>query len=106
MDLTVDYNKIINPIIEDPNDFFEYGISGDILVKNGLTNLENEKAKFTIKVFQLDNISLERDRRRVVNMLQLYKNQDFKVNEIFRFLADYKSFIECIYPKLTKEEKN
>ena len=99
------YNKIINPVIEDPNSFFEYGIVGDILVKNGLTNLENVKAKFTIKVFELNNISLLKARRRVVDVLQSYKNQDFEVNEILHFLADYKSFIECIYPKLKKEEK-
>ena len=99
-----DYTKIINPVLEDPDSFFEYGIAGDILVKNGLTNLENEKAKFTIKVFRLDDISLEKDRRRVVHMLQSYKNQNFEINEIFRFLSDYKSFIECIYPKLKKKE--
>lgn len=99
-----DYKKMINPIIENPNDFFEYGLSGDILVKDKLTLIQNEKAKFTIKVFKLDDISLEKDRRRVVGMLQLYKNQDFELNSIFTFLPDYKSFVECIYPKLKKEE--
>lgn len=99
-----DYQKIVNPIIENPDDFFEYGLAGDILVKDRLTNIQKEKAKFTIKVFNLDDTSLIIDRRRVVDMLQLYKNQDFKLNRVFNFLPDYKSFIECIYPKLKKEE--
>jgi len=101
-----DYKKIINPAIENPNDFFEYGLSGDILVKDGLTNIQKERAEFTIKVFKLDDTSLIIDRRRVVAVLQLYKNQDFTLNRVFHFLPDYKSFIECIYPKLKKEEQN
>lgn len=99
-----DYKKIINPVDDNPNDFFEYGASGDILVKDGLTNIQNEKAKFTIKVFKLDDMSLIMERRNVVYMLQSYKNQDFELNSIFKHLTDYKSFIECIYPKLKKEE--
>ena len=99
-----DYNKIINPVIENPNNFFDYGISGDILVKDGLSNTDKEKAKFTIEVFELNHISLQEARKNIVQILQIYKNQEYKVDEIFRFLTSFQSFIEVIYTKLKKEE--
>ena len=95
-----DYQKIVNPVIENPDDYFEYGLTGDILIKDGLSQPNKQKAEFTIKVFALDNKSLTEARKSLVLTLKSYTEQNFPISEIFSYLNDYKSFTTHIYNKL------
>lgn len=95
-----DYQKIVNPVIENPDDYFEYGLAGDILIKDGLSQPNKEKAEFTIRVFALDNKSLIEARKSLVLTLQCYTEQNYPMSEIFSYLNDYKSFTTHIYNKL------
>jgi len=94
-----DYVKIINPVIENPDDFFDYGIDGDILVKNGLSFTDKEKAEFTIEVFKLDNTSLTEDRKRVGKSL-IYYLDCYELDDILNDINSYPNFIKAICPKL------
>lgn len=95
-----DYRKIINPAMENPDNYFEYGLAGDILIKQNLTQSDKEKAEFTIKVFSLNHKSLVDKRKSIVPSLQSYKEQDFEIDEIFEYLPDYKTFVVDIYSKI------
>ena len=62
-----DYKKLINPVIE--NHFLEYTFYGELEVKEDLNESDIEKAKFTIKILNLNNRSLIEERKRVINSL-------------------------------------
>lgn len=94
------YEKMINPTFENPNDFFEYSVAGDIIIKNNLSPSDFEKAEFTLKVFALNCKSLLEERKAIVNMLITYKEEKYSIDSIFEYFQCYKSFIENIYPKL------
>ena len=85
-----EYENIVNPILENPNDFFCYLPTGEIIAKN-------EKGKFTIDMFQLNATSLIQCRLQVIKSLE---HLDLSLEEIYEFFSDYHSFIENIYPKL------
>jgi len=93
-----EFDKIVNPVIENPDNFFDYGIDGDIFAKNGLNQLDKEKAEFTIKVFALNNSSLKKDRAKIGATLSFYS--DSELNDILNDIANYPSFIKNIYKKL------
>jgi uncharacterized protein (TIGR02646 family) len=95
-----EFDKIVNPVIENPDDFFDYGIDGDILVKDGLSNIDKEKAEFTIKVFALNNSSLKIDRAKIGNSLSFYYDLDFEIDDILNDIVNYPSFIKNIYTKI------
>ena len=75
--ISADYKKIINPVIENPDEFFEYGINGTIIIKDKLIQIDKDKAKFTIEVFKLDNKSLEIDRQKIGNSLNYYYELEY-----------------------------
>lgn len=98
-----DYQKIINPVLENPDEYFEYGFAGDILIKENLSQSDKEKAEFTIKVFALNHKSLTDERKSISHSLQCYKNQSFSLSDIFSFISDYKTFTTYIYNKLQEQ---
>lgn len=67
-----DNQKLINPSLEDPHDYFEYVANGDIVPKSGLNPFQKDRADFTIKAFNL-NGSLTNQRRVVLRMVAAYK---------------------------------
>jgi uncharacterized protein (TIGR02646 family) len=98
-----DYENIINPVVDNPDKFFEYGLAGDILVKDSLNNCDKDKAEFTIKVFNLNSKSLTEDRKKVANALILYKQHNYTLDDIFSDINYYESFIKDIYNKIDVE---
>lgn len=86
-----EYKNIVNPILENPNDFFDYLPTGDIIAKN-------DKAQFTIDIFNLQDKSLKECRFQVIKALSLI--DDLSLDEIYAIFPDYHAFIENIYPKL------
>lgn len=95
-----DYMNIVDPVVENPDDYFEYGFAGDILVKDGLSSSDKAKAEFTIKAFALDNKSLTDTRKSLVVTVKTYVEQNYPISDILNYLNDYKSFTTCIYSKL------
>ena len=87
-----DYENIINPITENPNSFFDYLFSGEMIPLD-------EKAKFTIEVFDLNHQSLYDERKILADTLKYCP--DLTLDDIYdNFGYEFKSFIENIYPKL------
>ena len=90
-----DYLKMVNPINDNPDDYFDYMITGEIIAKN-------EKAKFTIDIFQLgkrQDEPLSRQRKELAEALQY--SQNLSLDEIYKtFGYEFKSFIKIIYTKL------
>ena len=87
-----DYDNIINPVMENPDDFFDYLLNGKIVPKNN-----NEKAKFTIYIFQLNQEGLNEQR---INIVRAIENTNLSLNEILEIFNEFHSFIKAIYPKL------
>jgi len=67
--LKEDYEKIINPVIENPEDFLEYTFYGELEAKSNLNDYDKEKAKFTIKILNLNERSLVEERKNVIKQL-------------------------------------
>lgn len=63
-----DNEKLINPIVEEAQKFFKYELSGKIVPADGLSEEDNERAEFTITIFNLNESSLVDRRKRIINM--------------------------------------
>lgn len=85
-----EYAKIINPVVENPNEFLEYLSNGRVVAKN-------EKGQFTIDIFNLNDVSLVESRLQVANSL---KHLALSLEEILDIFPDYYSFVKNIYPKI------
>jgi uncharacterized protein (TIGR02646 family) len=86
-----EYKYIVNPVFENPNEFFDYLPTGEIIAKN-------KKGQFTIDIFNLQDISLVQCRLQIVKALEHFK--ELSLDEIYDVFFDYHGFIENIYPKL------
>ena len=89
-----DNQKLINPSLEDPHDYFEYVANGDIVPKSGLNQFQKERADFTIKAFNL-NGSLANQRRDVLRMIAAYKLGNFTAEDTKTTLS-----LSCSFPSL------
>ena len=85
-----DYDNIVNPTSENPDDYFDYLPTGEIVAKN-------KKAKFTIELFNLEDKSLSQCRLQVAKSLI---DIDLSIEDICDIFPDYHNFIKIIYPKL------
>lgn len=93
------YSFILNPVTDNPNDYFEYATWGEIIPKkSGLTEAEKDKADETIKAFKLDHQSLINRRKTLFSILNSYDSA-FSLDEIKRILSEYgfTSVIEYYY---------
>jgi len=95
-----EFDKIVNPVIENPDNFFDYGIDGDILVKEGLNETDKKRAEFTIIVFALDNSSLKKERAKIGDSLNFYHSYDYGIDDILSEINSHPSFIKNIYRKI------
>jgi len=96
-----EYDSIINPVIEDPNDFFDYLPTGEIVAKKF-----DPKAEYTIKAFNLGTIEADKlvqSRKQITKYIKEAKS-DSSLDEILKFMNyEYKSFIINVYNKLKGE---
>ncbi len=86
-----EYKNIVNPVVENPNDFFDYLPTGEIIAKN-------KKGQFTIDIFNLKDIALTQCHLQIVRSLECLDS--LLLDDIYDIFPDYHSFIENIYPKL------
>ncbi len=66
-----DYEKIIHPSLEDPEEYLEYNLTGEIVPRENLDPLKREKALFTIEVFNLNDRGLIEDRKKIISIIIL-----------------------------------
>nr|WP_321522965.1 retron system putative HNH endonuclease [uncultured Macellibacteroides sp.] len=92
-----DYDKLINPVEEDPHDYFTYQSNGNIVPKSGLSPSELEKAEFTRATFNLNHVFLRQKRIGIMKMTESYIGEHTK-EEIESALANcgFKSVIEYV----------
>jgi len=86
-----EYDNIVNPTIENPNDFLEYLLTGEIVARN-------TKGQRTIDIFNLRDVSLTQCRLQIMRTLEGITN--LPLDEIKDILCEYHCFIEDVYPKL------
>lgn len=98
-----DYTKIINPIYENPNNYFEYGFAGDILIKNDLSKEQQVKAEFSIEIFNLNHKSLIDSRKIIAESLKVCLQNGCEIDDMIESFNGYTSFIMDIYKKLQED---
>lgn len=89
--------KLINPVTENPRQFFKYKVDGRIAPLDELSENDRERAEYTIKTFNLNEASLV-DRRKTV--LVLYDSYgDASLEQLLEWLKTYgfPSVIEQMY---------
>jgi uncharacterized protein (TIGR02646 family) len=78
---------IINPALENPNEYFELTNWGELTVKADLIGNAKTKADETIKAFNLNHNSLQERRKRIIKSVNDYKNGGLDSEMIISCLA-------------------
>jgi hypothetical protein len=73
------YDKIINPVTEDPHHYFRYMINGKIVPNEGLSDKDKQKALYTIDLFNLNHIYLLHRRSDLIKQIKDYHDLDCEV---------------------------
>ena len=78
-------NNFINPIVDNPEDYFDYNIaSGEIVPKNNDANSnEYVRAKYTIDTLNLNSYELKNARMNLVDMLSVYTGENKEYIQYF-----------------------
>lgn len=80
--------KFINPVTENPDDFFEYDIkTGEIIPKENEISENVEKAEYTIDILNLNQLELMQVRKKLI--IQMYSMREYL--EIF---SDFPSLVK------------
>ncbi len=87
---------IINPSLENPNQYFELKNWGELTIKADLQGIAKTKAEETIKAFNLNHNSLQDRRREMIQSVNDYKNGGLDSEMIIEFLtgSGFKSVIK------------
>jgi len=84
-----DYNRFINPVIENPEDFLEYTFYGELEPKSNLSESDIVKAEFTIEILNLNDRSLVEERKNFISILCSFISQIETIEQ----LNVFKNFI-------------
>lgn len=77
-----DNQKLINPVTEQPSDFFTYNMNGEIMPRNNLPAPDKSRAEDTIRAFNLNHPELKRKRIEVAKYINEYKHGGLNDTEI------------------------
>ena len=86
-----DYNRFINPVIENPEDFLEYTFYGELEPKSNLNEFDREKAEFTIGILNLNDKSLVEERKSIVTQLRFIISQIDTLEQLVEY--GFKNFV-------------
>lgn len=86
---------IIDPSRENPSDFFQYDLQGNILPRKNLTDVQRKRAEETIRIFNLNCPRLANIRRKAINNVKAFLECMPIKEEISNFL-DSLSNVDCI----------
>ena len=84
-----DYDKLINPVEEDPHRYLTYVDEGLVVPQNDLTYAEREKAEYTIETFNLKHKLLVEKRRAAIKMVREYKGYGLSDEVILDCMKGY-----------------
>ena len=84
-----DYKNLINPVDEDPADYFKYYLNGNL-------RIENKKAEFTEKIFNLNHPGLKQQRNDVAWAVLGYRDS-MELEEVIVEIGEFESFIRAIW---------
>ncbi len=84
-----EYNKLIDPVTEDPHKYFTYQTNGNIVAKADLEKKDKEKAEFTITKFNLQHPALVEMRGTLIKYVNEYKDTGLSDNDIFECLQNH-----------------
>ena len=86
-----DYQHLINPAEDDALNYISYAITGEILADEN-----NEQAKITIALFNLNDYALVEQRKAAAQAVMAMRKQ-FNVDELVEYIGQFESFIRAIY---------
>ncbi|GHT71229.1 hypothetical protein FACS189455_2530 [Bacteroidia bacterium] len=86
-----DYDFLINPALENPDDYLEYSYSGEIYSKNN-----SKKGEKTIELFQLNHKFLKKKRKDKIKIFNTIKNE-FDLDELITYLREFEGMIRYFY---------
>lgn len=96
-----DYENIVNPVLENPNEYFDYLLTGEIFPRDNLRDSARKKAIFTIKIFQLNSTKQVNSRKEISRFLfHLKSDHTPTLNAVYNYIKDYKGFTSNIYEKI------
>lgn len=88
-----EYREILNPVVDNVENYFYYTENGDILPSDTLSAQDFSKAELTIKVFNLRHKSLKQRRMTLIKQIKDCDNlESNKIKEIFAF-SGFKSVL-------------
>ena len=94
---TWDDNKFLrivsnNPELqENPSDFFIYRANGELSVKRSLSVNKKARAVNTIEYLNLNHKDLVSTRANIFLQLEMYKNCDYEIDEIYTFFNEFEN---------------
>lgn len=94
-----DNAKLVNPISENPQNFFTYQASGEMIARADISDGDKERAIFTIDSFNLNYRLLIKKRSDLLSIIQSYEQGGLGKEEIYDSLQKQglTSFVEfCI----------
>lgn len=77
-----DNAKLVNPISEDPQAFFTYQASGEMIARADISDGDKERANFTIDSFNLNHKLLTKRRSELFSLIQSYHEGGLEEVEI------------------------
>lgn len=98
-----DNERLINPVVENAQQFFKYELSGKMVPMDGLGDVEKERVNYTIDSFNLNEGSLMERRKSILN-LDLSSFEGLTDHEILEALQP-NGFISVV-EQLLKERVN
>ena len=65
-----DYNKLLNPVMDYPEQLMTYLPNGEIIAKRNIDDLDKEKVEFTIERFNLNHPLLKSERETLIKLIR------------------------------------
>lgn len=83
-------NNLINPVIDDPDEYFDYNIaSGEIIPKNNdESSKEYIRAIYTIETLNLNCYELKEARKALIDILNVYRENYDEYNSYLQYFLD------------------
>lgn len=82
--------KFINPVVDNPKDYFNYNIAnGEIVpINNDANSIEYVRASYTIDILNLNSYELKEARKALIDILEVYRENYDDYNEYLKFFLD------------------
>lgn len=85
----LDYDRLIDPVAEDPQPFFTYYADGSIEPNKELSEKDSERAVYTIGVFNLNHPSLKHRREEIFNTFNQETSNRAEAEQMAQSFSSY-----------------